>query len=59
MSGSPWAFVALAAGFGLILYGITPLSGTTVRDGITERGCLAAIAGIAIVCAITIIKVAP
>ena len=52
-----WAYTALAIGAGLIAYGLSPLSGTTIGGGVSERGCLAALAGIAIVCSVGVLKV--
>jgi len=58
MISCPWALVALAIGFGLIGYGLSPLAGSGFGQGLSERGCLAAILGIAIVSGVTIFKVA-
>lgn len=54
---SALAFPAMSLGFGMIFYGLSPLAGSSFHDGLSERGCIAAIGGIFVVVAVTIFKV--
>lgn len=56
MTSLPYIFALI--GGGLIIYGLSPLAGTTVSEGLSERGCVTAIVGIAIFCAAMIAVVA-
>lgn len=47
-----------AIGFGLIFYGLSPLSGSNPRAGfVSEYGCLSAILGICILAIVGCVKV--
>ena len=49
--------IGYAIGTGLLVYGLSPLSGSGLGEGLTERGCLAAIAGVVVIVVTTIFKV--
>lgn len=56
MTATLFAFAVL--GCAMIIYGLSPLSGTTVSKGVSERGCVVAIIGIALFAGVGIVVVA-
>lgn len=47
-----------ALGFGLIFYGLSPLSGSRPREGfVSEYGCLSGLLGIAVLVIVACVKV--
>lgn len=52
-------YAFLSIGFALCLYGLTPLSGSGYGRGISERGALAILAGLAIVAVVGVVTVLP
>ena len=53
-----WIEIAtLFVGFAMIGFGLSPLAGSSFGQGLSERGCIAALGGVVIVTAATIWKV--